>query len=168
VSAELKARAVVIAKSQLGVQERGGRNTGPEVDAYLLAVGLQPGQPWCCAFVLWCYLQAASELGEPMPLRRTGKVTRLWDSSACFGRQGPSVGDIYCHATDPADRESPGHCGIVVAVRPDGAFTAIEGNTNKAGSREGNSVWSHPRALAFANLGFVDISAESTARPRVA
>jgi hypothetical protein len=33
-----------------------------------------------------------------------------------------------------------GHCGIVVAVDAVG-FHTVEGNTNKAGSREGDGVW---------------------------
>lgn len=165
--AQLRTRALAIAKTQLGVTESGGRNTGPEVDAYLFAVGLPPGNPWCAAFVVWCYSQAAGELRIlTLPIKRTGKVTRLWDtSSARYGRQAPKVGDIYCHATDPSQLESPGHCGIVTLVT-DTTFSAIEGNTNKDGSREGDSVWQHTRPLAYANLGFIDVSTENTVKLR--
>lgn len=162
---ELKDRALLIARTQIGVQER-GKNTGPEVDAYLHAVHLPPGLPWCAAFVIWCYVAAARELGvRKVPLPRVGKVTRLW--AACIGRYGhlwpPTVGDIYCHADDPTDPESTGHCGIVTAVRFD-SFTGIEGNTNRTGSREGDSVWEHRRPRSYANLGFIDVSHEITVR----
>jgi hypothetical protein len=160
VTTSLKARALEIAKTQIGVQERGGRNTGPEVDAYLLAVGKGPGFSWCAAFIVWCYAKAARELSYPgLPIRRTGKVTRLWrTSSGRYGGRAPSVGAIFCHASDPDDPESPGHCGLVVAIHNDGTFTSIEGNTNREGSRDGDSVWQHRRPLTYANLGFLDVA----------
>jgi hypothetical protein len=164
----LKGRALLIAKTQIGVQERGGKNTGPEVDAYLDAVFLPPGQNWCCAFVVWAHVIAAMELHvTKLPFPRTGKVTRLWQATNTrFGKRWPpAVGDIYCHATDPLDPDSTGHCGLVTAVHAN-AFTAIEGNTNREGSRTGDSVWEHPRPRAYANLGFIDISHEITVRIR--
>jgi hypothetical protein len=162
---ELKAHALTIAQTQLGVRET-SRNSGPEVDAYLFAVGLDPGQAWCAAFVVWCYMRAASELRiRSMPLPRTGKVTRLWHMSANrFGRDWPSVGDIYCHATDLKILDSPGHCGIVVRVHPDGSITGIEGNTNEAGSHDGVCVGPNRRAPAYVNLGFIDVTRDDTVK----
>lgn len=162
---QLKTRALAIAQTQIGVREK-TRNSGPEVDAYLFSVGLDPGNAWCAAFVIWAYEQAARELKiVHMPLPRTGKVTRLWQKSAGrFGRRFPAVGDIYCHATDINVLDSPGHCGIVVRLHPDGAFTGIEGNTNSTGSRAGDCVWQNRRALDYVNLGFIDVTRDDTVR----
>lgn len=164
---ELKKRALAIARTQIGVCET-GRNCGPEVDAYLHAVGLPPGHPWCAAFVVWAYLQAARELQiRKFPLKRTGKVIRLWEAGAGrFGRKTPTVGDIYCHAKDPLNADSAGHCGIVSAVRADGSFSGIEGNTSEDGSREGRVVWENHRGPQYANLGFLDVAHEVTLRIR--
>jgi hypothetical protein len=164
-SADLKARALVIAQTQIGVRET-SRNSGPEVDEYLRAVGLDPGNAWCAAFVLWAYAKAARELkiGQ-FPLPRTGKVVRLWQkASARYGRKYPSPGDIFCHATDLTVIDSPGHCGIVIRTHADGSFTAVEGNTSSTGSREGDCVWQNRRTLAYANLGFLDITREDTVK----
>lgn len=162
---DLKARALIIAQSQIGVRET-SRNSGPEVDAYLFAVGLDPGNAWCAAFAIWAYIQAARELGiKELPLPRTGKVTRLWQkSSGRYGRRFPAVGDIYCHATDLHVLDSPGHCGLVVRTHADGSFTAVEGNTNSSGSRDADSVWQNRRELSYANLGFIDITREDTVK----
>lgn len=162
---ELKARALAIAQSQIGVRET-SRNSGPEVDAYLFSVGLDPGNAWCAAFVLWAYFRAAAELrAHDVPLPRTGKVTRLWQKCAGrYGRRYPAIGDIYCHATDLKTLDSPGHCGIVVRIHVDGSITGVEGNTNSGGGREGDCVWQNRRTLDYVNLGFIDITREDTVK----
>jgi hypothetical protein len=55
-----------------------------------------------------------------------------------------------------------GHVGIVSKVNPDGSFYSIEGNTNSAGSREGDSVQEKLRKPVKTDnglniLGFVTI-----------
>lgn len=42
-----------------------------------------------------------------------------------------------------------GHIGFVTAVRPNGLFTTIEGNTNAAGSRDGDGVYDRVRSLGL-------------------
>ena len=155
--ADLRDRALEIAVSQIGVRESGRPNHGPEVEGYLWSVGLGPGYPWCCAFVIWAYTTAARELGIDMPLKRTGKVARLWRSSPTLWRSGlPSVGSIFIHLVDRDDPESNGHCGIVTRVNSYKSFNAVEGNTNQAGSRVGDRVLENTRDRNYA-LGFIDI-----------
>jgi hypothetical protein len=51
-----------------------------------------------------------------------------------------------------------GHTGIVVSVNADGSYTTIEGNTNEAGSREGDRVAVKVRNLSDAKLkGFITV-----------
>ncbi len=45
------------AQSQLGVTELTGKNDGVQVEWYLHYVGLKKGNPWCSAFLCWCYVQ---------------------------------------------------------------------------------------------------------------
>lgn len=155
---ELQDKALRIAVGEVGTTET-APNRGPRIERYLHAVGLPPGLPWCCAFVVFCYDQAARALGLEMPLPRTGKVARLWRK--CKGHwkhDKPTPGAIYCHANDPADWDGPGHCGIVIRPEENGRIVGVEGNTDDGGSREGDSVQIKHRKPAYVNLGFVDVT----------
>ena len=53
-----------IAETQVGVQEHGGNNRGPQVQAYQSATNLAgTGWPWCAAFVCWVVWQAIQKSG---------------------------------------------------------------------------------------------------------
>ena len=58
----LGAAALQVAQSQKGVAEV-GTNTGPQVDQYLAAAKVAPGNPWCASFVTWSLEKA----GHKMP-----------------------------------------------------------------------------------------------------
>jgi hypothetical protein len=86
----LATSALALARSQVGVRESpAGSNRGPEVDAYLRTVGLNPAAgsyAWCAAFVYWCFNEAARSAGRPNPLPRTAGVLAHWTrpaSAAC-------------------------------------------------------------------------------------
>lgn len=56
-------KVVEIAAAQVGVSEYPkGSNKGPEVDQYLLAVGINFAAAWCAAFVVWCHNRAGIEI----------------------------------------------------------------------------------------------------------
>lgn len=157
---ELRARTLDIAVGELGVRET-APNRGPRVERYQREVGIQPGDPWCMAFVAFCFAEAARTLGGESPLPRTGKVARFWRKCNQLWLSGfPSVGAIYCHLTDPRAPESPGHCGIVLRLTDDGSFFGVEGNSNPTGSREGDGVVMNRRHPRYVNLGFVDVARE--------
>lgn len=152
--------AVGFAVSQLGVHEQGGNNAGPEVDLYLASVGLEPGASWCAAFVFYCFRQASQQLGAPNPCPKTGGALKLW-----------KFADSHFHAVTPArgrvfvmdHGQGLGHVGFVEAVRDDGSIDSVEGNTNAAGSRNGDRVARHawdPRAGDRGTLvGYLDFGA---------
>lgn len=131
--------ALAWAKTQLNVQEVGGNNRGPEVEGYLANVNLPPGDAWCCAFVVTGLQQGAG--GPAVPV--TGSCLALWRRSVLFQipEDGiPQPGDVYVLKHSP----TTGHVGFVETVGPTGTvLTEISGNTNREGSREGNSVWRH-------------------------
>ena len=161
--------ALAFAVSQLGVHEQGGNNTGPEVDVYLASVNLSPGNSWCAAFFFYCFKQAALRLGLVNPCPRTGGVLKLWTMAEPICRAtnpAPGYGYILDHG------HGLGHAGIVACVNdtdapidyaipdtvatllglpagttsvsvPPGSIAEISGNTNAAGSREGNMVAIH-------------------------
>lgn len=146
----LQETAVAIAVSQLGVHEQGGNNRGPEVDQYLAAVGLDPGFSWCAAWVFWVFRQAAQQLGLVNPCPRTAGAVRLWTLTEPICRDlVPAPGAIY--VLDHGGGK--GHAGIIESIDDEGTITECSGNTNAAGSREGNAVARHTGAPATVHGG---------------
>ena len=156
----LKDRLVITALHELAlhVVEEGGPNRGAKVESYQRAAGLHPGDPWCAAFVAW-NVATAKGVAKP-PSWTSGSAITTWQR----GSRGLAAGDkatpleaearlkvapgwVWVRATTAKDADAArkggwvkGHCGIVVAVDEEG-FHTVEGNTNKAGSREGDGVW---------------------------
>jgi len=152
------------AATQLGVRETAGTpNRGPQVDEYVRSVGLDPadGYPWCQAFVYWCFAQASAALAAVNPCVRTAGVLEHWAKS-------PLAARVYAQAAFDDPRlvrpgavfiidhgGGRGHAGLVTQVIS-GAVATIEGNTNQAGSREGDGVYTHTRSIASIKVGFID------------
>jgi hypothetical protein len=123
-----------------GVREVGGNNRGPDVEAYLAAVDLPAGEPWCCAFVVTGIMNGAGALGVPCTCPSTGSCLHLWARATNARVKVPQAGDVYVLQHSP----STGHVGFVETVSESGqVLTEISGNTNREGSREGDSVWRH-------------------------
>jgi hypothetical protein len=152
-------RIIEVAETELakGVREIGGKNRGPDVEAYQKCVGLRPGDPWCAAFVSWCYLTATGLESAPWcsgsAVTIFHKGTRKGASAEVVYPDSPELatrvrpGMIWVRAKSPEGARSAsrgvwvqGHCGIVVAVDSLG-FTCVEGNTNSAGARDGDGVY---------------------------
>lgn len=136
---------VDVALTQYGVKEVGGNNRGPRVDEYIEFVGLDPdgAHPWCCAFVVWCCYQMVPAL----PVAKTASVRKLWEFAAEKGIvvMSPQRGDIGVRVIGPGKN----HCFIVYDPYP-ALVRTIEGNTNAAGSREGDRVARKWRRRAYA------------------
>lgn len=131
-----RARLLSIAKNELGVREVSGHNEGPQVAAYLRYVGVKQRSSWCAAFVSWVF----GEAGYTAPrspwspaLFPLNKRTRQVRPAVVFG--------IYF-----SQLKRIAHCGLVERQEGDWLIT-IEGNTNIAGSREGDGVYRKRRAL---------------------
>lgn len=157
----LKAALVTSALHELAlhVVEEGGPNRGVKVEAYQRAAGLKPGDPWCAAFVAWNV--ATAKKVAKAPSWTSGSAITTWHRGSRKLAAGDKAtpmeaealpakvepGWIWVRATTAKAAEAArkggwvrGHCGIVVAVDAVG-FHTVEGNTNKAGSREGDGVW---------------------------
>ena len=158
-SKELARKVCETAAGYIGVREL-AKNRGPEIDAWLLRVGLDPTKgayPWCAAFA-WCMLDdACQEMEIQTPIRSSARVLTMWQRvPSRLVSLMPRVGSIFFHATDPKDMSSTGHCGIVTSVAGD-HWVGIEGNTNGEGSREGDQVARQIRRFSYCNLGFADL-----------
>lgn len=138
-------------------------NRGPEVEAYLASVGLGKGNPWCCAFLYWCFEQAAKKRGRANPMVKTGGCLAHWNGAAAKGAKRISA---------PAAKNDPsllrpgmmfimdfgggkGHTGMIVAVRG-GMVHTVEGNTDASRTREGGGVYLLTRKLSEINKGYLD------------
>lgn len=170
-------RVLLIAAAENGVMEDPKtQNRGPRVDEYIRSVGLNPagnpphGYPWCMCFVYWCFERAAMALAQSNPCFRTAGVFHHWDATkgrkllAVDGAKDRSLvlpGMVFCKSRVES------HTGIVCQVTDAGIIT-IEGNTNEAGSSEGNAVVAGKmRPWGYVQLGFVDYTgmSVSTAEP---
>ena len=160
---DLQQRVLEIAAREVGVREA-GRNRGVRVEEYQAAVHAQPGDPWCVAFVLWCFKQAVHDLNLPMPLPVTAGVLKLWRRSEPWMHwHAPAPGAIFLHDHGGG----LGHCGLVEDVREDGTMLTIEGNTGPSpgvprADRDGDGVYRrHDRRADDGRLmvgqGFIDV-----------
>jgi hypothetical protein len=158
-----------VAAGEVGVMEVPlGSNRGPRVDQYLNSVG--PGllgQPWCMAFIYFCFVQAAQGLGVANPAPRTAGVQQSW-------RMAQSITGITIvpHADATADPSlvtpgmvfyidtggGHGHAGFVADVIG-GTLVTIEGNTNEGGSSNGIGVFHRTqRKIKDISIGFISFA----------
>ena len=155
----LTQQIIVEAQKHVGVKEVAW-NSGPEIDAWLARVRSKPGAPWCAAFA-WCMLDdACAALALVNPLHPTAGVFTLFgaakDQHVATATPGPGFIFGIDHGLD-SNGHHLGHCGIVCEVAPLHLVT-VEGNTNEAGSREGNCVALKTRRIAECTLGYLDVS----------
>ena len=156
-SSTLGASALSFAQTQLGVHET-GVNSGAEVDKYLAAAGVGPGNPWCASFVTYSLQQA----GHKMPgsgwaavstwvQHAEAKQNNLQIVSADQARPGDIVAYDWGHQDDFG---SDGHIGFLASNVQDGKFTALEGNNHDA-------VMKVPRDVNMANVKFIRIGGDA-------
>jgi hypothetical protein len=172
ISRGLMAKVLEVAAGEIGVLENPpGSNRGERVEQYQRSVGIDRGEPWCVAFIYFCFATAAKALSRGNPMQtagcRTGSVLELWNQA----RQASKVRVVLSERAldDPAlvkpgmifvisTGGGHGHVGLVSNVIGNRLET-IEGNTNAGGSREGIGVCRHSsRTIAGINRGFIDFS----------
>jgi CHAP domain len=137
-------------------------NRGPQVDAYLKRVGVSPGLSWCCAFVYWCFDEAAKALALTNPMVRTAGCLDHWNRSPAQGagrimaaQAVRNPGLVRSGMVFIMDHGGGlGHTGLVEKVEG-GLITTIEGNTDASRSREGGGVFRLTRKLVEVNKGFI-------------
>lgn len=152
---------VSAAKSKVGVRESGGPNKGKDLAPFFAADAYDPngakpgddGYAWCAAFVCWVVMTALEKTG----IKETKTFARpttpgAWALEAWSLKQDSTTQTKKYPGRDiqPGDIVvfTFSHVGIAVsAPNADGVFTTSEGNTNKAGSREGDGVYLKTRTV---------------------
>jgi hypothetical protein len=154
----LMADSLIVALSQVGVREMPvNSNRGPEVEKYLTAVGVGPGNAWCAAFTSWCIQQAGGTPGTDYP--HTAWTPAIWSWAQGRGRdhwmhpddvaagvRTPPPGTLFLLYGRVGDVERVNHVGFVERVEG-GTVWTVEGNTDASGSREGGGVYQRERAV---------------------
>lgn len=138
-STRIREELIQVAESQLHVREKTGNNDGKEVEKYLRTTGLGKGYAWCAAFVTWLH----NEVNVPNPESawspdwfRTNVVYKRNDPRQISFRARPAqVFGLYYES-----KKRVAHVGIIVRETRL-HYETIEGNTNAAGSNEGDGVY---------------------------
>lgn len=156
--ASLSERALWVMASQEGVEETPS-NWGPKVSLYLRAAGVFSPAPWCAAFLTWALLEAGADR-KKLPVNPAS--TFFWWSWAKANKRLISEGSKIVRGNFGVwNGKGGGH--IFAVVKPVGAYAAetLEGNTNKAGAREGEYVMRRERSWGqmsrYPRFGWIQI-----------
>lgn len=142
----LHTKLLQIACKELGVSEIGKSNTGKRVKEYQATTNLGgTGWPWCAAYICWIFKQAGIFTEDDRPKTAAAYGFETWAKKLGISviKKPDKVlkGDIVIYSFS--------HIGIASSDSgTNGTFTAYEGNTNAAGSREGGSVLEKYRNLS--------------------
>lgn len=124
--------------SQIGTREKTGHNDGKEVEQYLKSVGLGKGYAWCSAFVKWTFDQCGiATTINAMALSTHRKGHYVYYKGKKY--REPMSGDVFTLYYQHLKRI--GHTGFFDSEVNSKIFKTVEGNTNSAGSREGDGVY---------------------------
>lgn len=143
--------------AEVGVREKTNHNDGARVETYLHYCGLDKGNPWCASFVCWVYGQAS--VNNP----RSGYCPDVFNKKHDIYLRGsaslhnrPKRGDVW--GIYFRDKNRVAHVGFVDDWGVKYVVT-VEGNTNDAGSREGDGVYKKRRPLSsiFVVADYVNI-----------
>lgn len=128
---------------QLDVRET-KPNRGHMVDIYLKSVKSQLGNPWCAAFVGYnlSLLNIKNPNSAYSPDYARPKDI-IWQAKRNNNDIELLPGDVVTYYYKNLGRV--GHVGFLEKIDNSGYFITIEGNTNGAGSREGDGVYKKKR-----------------------
>lgn len=158
-----------IARSYVGQREKPG-NTGfldKQLEADMRSVGWVPGHSWCAYFIEMVAWKAYPDRVESIKGLFVPSAVNSYRNLLRAGYKSsmePKVGSfMFMQKMNDSIALWQGHCGIVSHVTDSKNFRCIEGNTNSAGSREGDSVQEKSRVVnpnvenGLKIIGFVEI-----------
>ena len=144
---DLRTPVLNLAKALMFMREVNGSNRSELIDEMIRRTSLDPTQrlPWCAAFVAWVGYAA---LGKQWPLKRVAGCMSLYNDARGKGLVGtvPVPGAIFLlwgTGHDGITRFK--HTGFVVEKGESAVWTTREGNTNLAGSAEGDRAFERKR-----------------------
>jgi len=129
---------------ELGVREN-GFNKGDRVEEYLRAANLKAGAPWCAAFITWTFKQnnVKAVVSGYSPNWFVNNVVYKRDDNVKRNYVA-TVGDVF--GLWFANKNRIAHVGFIDSRQGD-YYITVEGNTNEAGSREGDGVYKKRRHI---------------------
>lgn len=135
-----------IARKDLGKKEKSG-NTGfqdKKLESDMRSVGWHPGWAWCASIQEKWIWEAYPKLKEEVMGYFVPSAVATFRNLKNAGYRvsmTPTEGAlVYWQRMQDGEAQWQGHAGVVSKVISDTEFYSIEGNTNSAGSREGDSV----------------------------
>jgi hypothetical protein len=159
-------RLIEIARTYIGVRERGGPNRGPDVEKFQKAVdGRATGEPWCLGFIMYCLKLVDEELGTEHCLAITEHVMTCWDRSPVECRTlDPKLGGLVLWQFYKDGKPTlAGHAGLIVDFATEKVMTTVEGNTSAEleVQRDGDGVFERARLIHSSSRvmrikGFID------------
>lgn len=132
-------KQIEIAKKYLGMKEELGNKFDPKspLGKILKDAGHKDGEAWCALFTEAVFVEKLRELFSSS----TVQTFHNFKDAGYEISDVPKVGSLVIWQRYKDGKATwAGHAGIVTKVNSDGSFVSIEGNTNSAGSREGDSV----------------------------
>lgn len=155
VNSAAKTAIIQAAQSKLGNTYETTTNQGPGIAEMWKATNYSDGYnaraPWCAAFVCWCIQQSGvfSEADRP-------KSASAFKGGG-YEEWARSKSSVVKLTTNPAKVYAGdlvifgfSHIGIATSDSDaNGSFATIEGNTNAAGSREGNGCYAKTRKISL-------------------
>lgn len=132
-------KQIEIAKKYLGHKEKPGNifDVKSPLGKILIEAGHQNGEAWCCYFTEAIFVEKLRALFSAS----TVQTFHNFKNAGYEISEVPKVGALVIWQRYKEGKATwQGHAGIVSKVNTDGSFLSIEGNTNSAGSREGDSV----------------------------
>lgn len=140
-SSDVRGCVTSVFQSQLGTREATGQNDGTAVEMYLQSVGLGKGYAWCGAFVHWALRECLSpdQIRAFLPRPSAYAWTPNFVANEHYLTTTPQPGDLI--TLYYASKKRVGHVGFVENYTSGSKVITVEGNTNEAGSREGDGVY---------------------------
>jgi hypothetical protein len=143
-------RALLVAARDCDVYKvkEEGPNRGKRIKEYLQWCGLPEGNPWCAAFVTACLIEEQWPKSELPVGPAAVRNWRHWaqQTGRLITANQAGRGDLFLWVNPNGN----GHIGWVVRTeqKKDGLWIyTIEGNSNRAGSREGDRVLRNERKV---------------------
>jgi hypothetical protein len=161
------------AKKDIGKKERRS-NLGfedPELEKAMKAVGWRPGWAWCASILEKWIWEAYPRMKEEVQGYFVPSAVATFRNLKNAGYEvsmTPTEGAlVFWQRMQDGVAQWQGHAGVVSKVLSDIEFYSIEGNTNSAGSREGDSVQEKRRTVnleitdGLRVMGFVSLGYEN-------
>lgn len=158
---EIANRIIAEATKYIGVREIGGPNQGPEVELFQSFVdGKAQGESWCMAFVQFVVGEVCKYYGVKTPLHSSELCQSVYNNTGlAYRSSSPGAGYVFIHQNRKVSYK--GHTGVCTGEARVGIFKTIEGNTNGAGSSDGDGVyskWRYTKGNASNKVrGFIDV-----------